>query len=398
MSETIHDKMLNESTAEAASTSTIDERPPSASVSRLTTFSSRFRKIAPGLSLTLGRPVEFLRKLVERVAPAMNRRVPFAPVGITLLAACGMLSTACGDRDAGAQEANARTIGLVRLNEASIWVGGRERRFEYYVPARPTPRPPIVLAFHGSDGSGKRLREFIGGELERLAERRGFIVVYPEGFEGNWNGCRASSPSSANRLGIDDVGFVRALVGRLGGELGADTGRASALGFSGGGHMAYRLALEIPELIPAVAVIAASLPVAEELDCRPTGRGVSVMIVNGTADPVNPYGGGDVVAPTGMRLGQVRPTLATAEYFARLAGNGATPSTSLTLAPRQDGGTWVEEMAWSAASSAEVALVTIHGGGHTIPGPRSRLPEFVGPTERRFSAVREAVSFLLRRQ
>lgn len=104
---------------------------------------------------------------------------------------------------------------------------------------------------------------------------------------------------------------------------GAQCGSVSRLRHrvSGGSHMAYRLALEVPEEVPAVTAIGASLPVQEEIDCRPSGKPVSVMIVNGTADPVNPYEGGEVVAPTGSHLGQVRSSRRSGEYFARLVGH-----------------------------------------------------------------------------
>ncbi|MGD8869763.1 MAG: PHB depolymerase family esterase [Gemmatimonadales bacterium] len=325
-------------------------------------------------------------------SPALNRLRSVGGAAIVLLALSGLLA-ACRSQPARtrSQVAQAKHAELIAT---AIQVDGRQRSFTYYVPSNPAQRPPVILAFHGSGGSGARLRGFMGGELERLAEQRGFIAVYPEGFEGNWNGCRAPAPSSANRLGIDDAGFVHAMLAWLTRELGADPSRVYAIGFSGGGHMAYRLALEIPEEIPAIAAIAASLPVEEELDCQLSGRPVSVMIVNGTADPVNPYGGGEVVAPGGTRLGHVRSTRATAEYFAALAGLRQAPS-ALTLAPREAGGTGVDRATWAGGSGLEVRLYTIRGGGHTIPGPRSQLPDFVGLTERRFSAIREALMFLL---
>lgn len=330
-------------------------------------------------------------------AAAPNWRGRVTQIALASLALSGLLAARHteGVRRPPPAARAAERAGMVK---ESILVDGRQRSFTYYVPSKPARRPPVILTFHGSGGSGSRLRGFMGGELELLAEQWGFVAVYPEGFEGNWNGCRAPAPSSANRLGIDDVGFVRALVARLTRELGVDPTRVYAIGFSGGGHMAYRLALEIPDEIPAIAAIGASLPVEDELDCLPSGRPASVMIVNGTADPVNPYDGGEVVAPGGTRLGQVRSTRATAEYFAALAGLSFAPAASQTLAPFQDGGTGVYRCTWSGYLELEVSLYTIYGGGHTIPGPRSRLPDFVGLTERRFGAIQEAVAFLLGRR
>lgn len=161
--------------------------------------------------------------------------------------------------------------------------------------------------------------------------------------------------------------------------------------------MAYRLALEIPDEVRAVAAIAASLPVEGEIDCRPSGKPVSVMIVNGTADPVNPYEGGEVVAPTGDHLGRVRSARWSAEYFARLARHDPAAIEVTTPFSRLDGGTGVEVTTWRDATEGAIALYTIHGGGHTIPGPRSHMPEFLGPSERRFNVLEHAVEFFLGR-
>lgn len=275
---------------------------------------------------------------------------------------------------------------------AALAVDGRERRFELYRPAFARSAAPLLLALHGSGGSGERLRHFLGGELERLADAHGFLVAYPQAWEGSWNGCRAAAPSAANRFAIDDVGFLRALVASLAADGAVDPRRVGVLGFSGGGHMAYRLALEAPDAFPAVAVFAASLPVEEELDCTPTGRAVSVLAVAGTADLVNPYRGGDVVAPDGTALGRVRSAPESVLTFSRLAGALGQPvSTVLVSAPPS-----VERLTWRRGDT-EVSLVTVHGGGHAIPGPRTRLPALVGRTERRWNGVEEAVRFLLDR-
>jgi tetratricopeptide (TPR) repeat protein len=75
----------------------------------------------------------------------------------------------------------------------------------------------------------------------------------------------------ANRLGVDDVRFVRLLVDRLRREHGVDPAKARVIGYSNGGHLVYRLALELPADIQSFVALAANLPVEEELDCRPKG-------------------------------------------------------------------------------------------------------------------------------
>ena len=349
----------------------------------------------------LGERYRAYRRRVPALVPlprpgSGSRRLRRAGIGVgALLILIALLAAAGSEHETNTREPAAISALPGRLVEAAMQIAGRERRFTYYVPERDARRPPLVLAFHGSGGSGERLRGFLGGELERLAERHGFIAVYPQGFEGSWNGCRGPAPSRANRLDIDDVAFVRAIIERLTEELDADRSRVYAIGFSGGGHMAYRLALEVPEEVPAVVAIAANLPVEEEIDCRPSGKPVSVMIVNGTADPVNPYGGGEVVAPAGAHLGRVRSARRSAAYFAELAGYDRAPTDTVTPLPELAGGTGVEVAAWRGSGDTEIALYTIHGGGHTIPGPRSHMPDLLGPTERRYNALEKAVTFFV---
>ena len=125
-----------------------------------------------------------------------------------------------------------------------------------------------------------------------LAERHGFVAVYPDGYQRHWNDCRGSANYAANTEDIDDVGFLRALVQQMVEEQGVDPERVFATGLSNGGQMAYRLGLEAPELVAGIAAMAANLPVASNLDCMPSGEPVAAMVMNGTADPVNPYEGG----------------------------------------------------------------------------------------------------------
>src|SRR5512140_1653021 len=67
--------------------------------------------------------------------------------------------------------------------------GGRSRSWIAYVPAKPVAHPALVIALHGSMGSGRQARAVFGYDFDLLAEREGFIAIYPQGFEGYWNDC-----------------------------------------------------------------------------------------------------------------------------------------------------------------------------------------------------------------
>lgn len=262
----------------------------------------------------------------------------------------------------------------------SMVYDGHARSWLAYVPAAKPPAPALVLVMHGSRGTGEQMRALTRYRFDELAERHGFIAVYPEGYQQHWNDCRGGANYAANLENIDDVGFLRALVQRMVDEQGVDPSRVYATGLSNGGQMAYRLGLEAPELVAGIAAVAASLPVAGNLDCEPSGEAVAAMVMNGTADPVNPYDGGVVEIFGDASRGPVLSSVATATYWAGLAGYSSEGVH--TIWPRQDSadGTSVESLDWSAAGRAPVRLVTIVGGGHTVPHPLYDLPRILGPT------------------
>src|SRR5687767_15254331 len=69
----------------------------------------------------------------------------------------------------------------------TLEVSGRTREYLVYAPARRPPAPALVVAFHGSMGSPGAMRIASGYGFDRLADRHGFVVAYPQGHDGNWN-------------------------------------------------------------------------------------------------------------------------------------------------------------------------------------------------------------------
>jgi polyhydroxybutyrate depolymerase len=234
-----------------------------------------------------------------------------------------------------------------------------------------------------------------GYGFEQLADQYGFLVVYPEGFEKHWNDCRRRAPYAAKRLRIDDVGFVRALIDHFHASHRIDRSRVYVVGYSNGGHLGYRLALEAPDLVRAVAVIGANLPTDENSDCVPINGETPVLIINGSEDPINPYDGGDVTLFGFANRGAVRSARETASYFATRNGAYGQPVAdgSAVALPSQPE---FERVTWRSASGSEVVLYTIHGGGHTFPQPGGRFPRILGRTYRGMDGPQEIWNFFAR--
>jgi polyhydroxybutyrate depolymerase len=264
------------------------------------------------------------------------------------------------------------------LAKGSMQVDGLKRTYRTYVPRQLAKGAPLVLVMHGSGENAAQIRIETGYAFERLADEHGFAVVYPDSYSFDWNDCsRIGDFSAAGRL-VDDVGFLGALTDKLIAELGVDGRRVFATGVSAGGFMSLRLALEAPSRFRAVAAVAANVPRPDNFKCKPAGQGTSVMIMNGTRDPLVPFDGGEVnLLGLFYKGGNVHSARESAQYFADLNKLADAPA----IVPNQaaDSAT-AEQLLWRNDGKAEVELVAIHGGGHGLPQPYYRRPRLLGPS------------------
>jgi polyhydroxybutyrate depolymerase len=264
------------------------------------------------------------------------------------------------------------------LSLGEMTVGGRTRTFLRYVPRGMRPGAPLVLVMHGSGEQADQIRVGTGYGFERLADKEGFAVVYPNSISFDWNDCSRVGDFSVDGREADDVGYLNALVERTVADLNVDPRRVFATGVSAGGFMSLRLAIEAPERYRAVAAVSASVPAPENFKCHPAGVGTSVMIMNGTKDPLVPFKGGEVnLLGLFYKNGNVRSARDSAQYFADLNEMGVAPTVKTSLAAA---GIKVEQARWRRDPQVEVELVTVHGGGHGLPQPTTRRPRLLGPS------------------
>lgn len=275
----------------------------------------------------------------------------------------------------------------------SLLHDGLQRSWLGYLPASAGDQPALLLVMHGSQSSGADMRALSFYGFDVLAERDGFIVIYPEGYQRHWNDCRAGANYVANLQGVDDVGFLRALVQQMVVEHNVDLSRVYATGLSNGGQMAYRLGLEAPELVAGIAAVAANLPVASNFDCSRSGEPVATLVMNGTLDPVNPYEGGVVEILGDTSRGEVLSSRATAAYWASLAEYDAQGEHRAWPQVAPDDGTSVESLSWAQAGKPPVTLITLVGGGHTVPHPLFSLPRILGATSHELDGTEVIWSF-----
>ncbi|MGI4736963.1 MAG: alpha/beta hydrolase family esterase [Janthinobacterium lividum] len=280
------------------------------------------------------------------------------------------------------------------VQPGTIRVGERERHYRTFVPAQRPAKAPLVLVLHGSAMSSKAMRPYTGYVFDELADQHGFAVAYPDGYKGNWHDCRRDTTFPAKTENIDDMGFLRALVGRLCAEHDLDPARVFAFGYSNGGQMAFRLAVEEPRLVEAVAATGANLPVPEASTCAQDGPTARVLVVSGTKDPISPFGGGEVTIFGFHSRGFTISARATVEEFARRNGLTATPVTTALPHQRPADPTSVEAVVWAREDGMPVvAFYPVWGGGHVIPQPNFRAPRFLGATSGDLNLPEQAVRF-----
>lgn len=278
-----------------------------------------------------------------------------------------------------------------------VRVQGLHRAVRFYRPKRLGDPPALIIALHGSGGDGERFRHLTDGAFDRVADQQGWLVAYPDALGRQWHDCRARAPYRSALVGVDDIAFLRA-VGRHAEEIvGGDLAGVFVVGYSNGGHLVFRIALQASSGFSAVAAIGAHLPVPDERQCGASDRPISILLVSGTEDPINPWAGGEVRSPGGTPYGRVVSAEATAAYFTNLAGLAGPPS--IEREPDRDDrdGAWVETRRWAAEGGMEVVLIVVHGGGHSLPHPTAPFPAgWVGRTCRDMDGAKTIGDFFAR--
>jgi polyhydroxybutyrate depolymerase len=223
----------------------------------------------------------------------------------------------------------------------------------------------LVFVLHGSGGTGKGT---VPGaqKLQAISKRENILLVYPDGYKNYWNECRRAATSAANQESIDENTFFSEMIDYFTKKYHADPQHVFVIGTSGGGHMAYKLALTMPQKIKAITAIIANLPDSVNMDCTAANKPVSVMIINGTNDEVNPYMGGEIKI-TGAYLGTVRSTEQTFKYWATLNGfSGEPKETKLPDTDPTDGKT-IARYSYQQKGKPSAVLLKVNGGKHDYP-------------------------------
>jgi polyhydroxybutyrate depolymerase len=263
-----------------------------------------------------------------------------APIGdgATLMSDAGGGEAGTPD---GAVPAASCTMNTLRPGDTTVMIShaGAQRNFLLHVPAGydGSKAVPLVIDIHGYTSEAAAQARVSGWRAK--ADKEGFIVAHPNGLSNSWNGGSLCCGTSQSR-GVDDEGFMRAVVRKISGDGCIDAKRVYATGLSNGGAMSHLLACR------AADVFAATAPVSMGNGARPCmpSRPISVIMYRGTADALVPYNGGSFPS-------------ARADFDQWKTLNGCTGSATKS---------GVCETYTGCKAGTEVTLCTIERGEHVL--------------------------------
>ena len=260
------------------------------------------------------------------------------------------------------------------------------RTYDVYIPSTLKKNASVFFLFHASRGNSKDMRSSTGYDFEYLAQEKGFLVVYPQGYKNHWNDCRATADYAANIQDIDDVGYFQQMIKSLEENYMINRKQLVVSGISNGGHMVFKLAHEIPKDILLYTSFAANLPVQDNNDCSLSQEEVNMIIFNGTNDPINPYEGGLVSILGNDSRGFVISAEETYNYWRGLT---SYEEEKIVTVPQLDSDSKTFVVKKESIGSKYVALYSLVNGGHIYASPYLKSSRFAGESVRDINGAEE---------
>lgn len=290
------------------------------------------------------------------------RRLPAVIAAVAVAGACS---------DATAPERVPEREVIEGVPGAWVRSDGRVRTYQWVLPTRIDSGTRVLIVLHGSGGDGADIRRY--ADFDGAADH-GFVVVYPDAFEGQWGiGCNCTT---ADAHGIDDVRFMRTLLAQItDAHPLMDGAVVFAAGFSQGSMMAQRLTCDLGAVVRGFGGVGGGQPWAVDRSCARSAPLVGALI-HGVEDPLARWDGDPAI--------QSLPGSASA-WANRM---GCTTKQRIALPDTEADSTsvWLDQ--WTGCGSGSAfRLYGVDGGGHTWPGSNVAFPPSFGRTTRDISAT-----------
>jgi poly(hydroxyalkanoate) depolymerase family esterase len=240
------------------------------------------------------------------------------------------------------------------------------RDYHGYVPSsyRPGTPMPLLVALHGCTENDVGFDLLSGWSAQ--AERRGFIVVFPDQNNlANPAGCWNWELPTNQHRGFGEPAIIAGITSRVRSQYTVDSHRIYTTGVSAGGVMTNIMAVTYPDVYAATSVMAGCEYECDILQIRtPQQSGLDALREMGSRARVVPVivfqGTADIVVPpvTAYRIAGQWATVDGIDAVADSTSVGQVPGgRSYTHLSYQDG-----------AGRTLIEQYMIDGAGHVYPG------------------------------
>lgn len=254
----------------------------------------------------------------------------------------------------------------------------RPRTWNLYVPDSYDPAEPLPLLINLHGRTATANNQAYTTNMNEIAAREGFIVLYPEGLDRQWNYTLGLPQYAA--INQNDDQFLINLQDDLAQDLSIDPQRIYVAGLSNGGFMTQRLACTGNDRYAAFVSVAATAPEGIQRFCAQADP-VPMLFIHGTEDSIVPFEGiqdenGEFVS---------LPLELSANLWANFNGCAIDFERDVLPANDEDSTTTILYFQ-DCPDGADVTVYLVIGGGHVWPGVRDFQSDLLGEVSMDFNA------------
>lgn len=250
-----------------------------------------------------------------------------------------------------------------------------DRGYIEYLPSSYTgdTPTPIVFALHGL---GDDMNNFYNSlSLNTFSEATGWIIITPQalmatvpvlGEIGNaWNSGAGAEDTPLGTIvlneGVDDAGFLIAVLDSAENHLNINTDSVFFIGFSMGGFMSNRMGIEHGDRITAIASVSGTI--GKFLSSEPSVN-LNALHIHGTADGTVSYDNADINFGSGMIYSVGDGALDCVETWRSFNNCDETAIVNIFPDTQADGKTFERYVYLNGDNDSYVAHIKVNEGDH----------------------------------
>lgn len=182
------------------------------------------------------------------------------------------------------------SVGFTQQEFLYFQYDSQSRVYARYVPSvyNGSTAVPLVICLHGL---GDTITNFVGIGMNYVADTANFIVLTPQAVSSPYGTAWNSGASYYGYVlngNVDDSGFINALIDSTMANYNIDSNRIFVTGFSMGGFMSNRLAVDLNSRVAAIASVSGTIGASFSPG---TPNPIPVCHFHGTADGTVAYTG-----------------------------------------------------------------------------------------------------------